>query len=492
MAVTRSRSVQRDTGSESPVIDTTTTPSRSQSRARSRTPSATTRESRKTKKAAPGKTTWGRHSDASMVDVATVSLIFVFAPILVSYFVVACDKYQCAISGPAMDLWSNMSLSEFWETKVTKPTVHSYKIYVAWLAFQAFLALFVPGPVGYGQVTPAGHKLKYNVNGLNCWVVTHILFFVCTYYLDLFKPTIIFDNWPQIVWAMHTYGYLLTFFCFAKAYIAPTYPDDNKVSTSHIYNMFMGIECNPRIGNLDFKLFHNGRIGIILWTLINLSFAAKQYELYGHVTNSMVLLNLFHALYVLDFFYNEDWYLRTIDICHDHFGFYLAWGDAVWLPVMYTLQGYYLVQNPVQLAWPWAAAIFALCAGGYYIFRSVNEQKDRFRMDPENCIIWGKPATYIKAQYTTADGDTRTSHLLTSGWWGISRHANYLGDLMMSLAFCLTCGFQHILPYFYIIYMSILLGGRVFRDETKCQAKYGKYWDQYTRAVPYRYIPGVW
>ena len=38
---------------------------------------------------------------------------------------------------------------------------------------------------------------------------------------------------------------------------------------------------------------------------------------------------------------------------------------------------------------------------------------------------------------------------------------------MMSLAFCLTCGFGYILPYFYIIYMSILLGGRVFRDEAK-------------------------
>jgi hypothetical protein len=35
-------------------------------------------------------------------------------------------------------------------------------------------------------------------------------------------------------------------------------------------------------------------------------------------------------------------YLRTIDIAHDHFGFYLAWGDVVWLPFMYTLQSQYL------------------------------------------------------------------------------------------------------------------------------------------------------
>lgn len=41
---------------------------------------------------------------------------------------------------------------------------------------------------------------------------------------------------------------------------------------------------------------------------------------------------------MLDFFWNETWYLKTIDICHDHFGWYLGWGDCVWLPYLYTLQ----------------------------------------------------------------------------------------------------------------------------------------------------------
>lgn len=44
------------------------------------------------------------------------------------------------------------------------------------------------------------------------------------------------------------------------------------------------------------------------------------------------------AIYVLDFFWNETWYLKTMDICHDHFGWYLGWGDCVWLPYLYTLQ----------------------------------------------------------------------------------------------------------------------------------------------------------
>lgn len=55
----------------------------------------------------------------------------------------------------------------------------------------------------------------------------------------------------------------------------------------------MGIEFNPRVGKwFDFKLFFNGRPGIVAWTLINLSYMAKQQELYGHVTNSMILVNV--------------------------------------------------------------------------------------------------------------------------------------------------------------------------------------------------------
>lgn len=61
----------------------------------------------------------------------------------------------------------------------------------------------------------------------------------------------------------------------------------------------MGVEFNPRIGKwFDFKLFFNGRPGIVAWTLINLSFAAKQQELYGHVTNSMVLVNVLQVAWL--------------------------------------------------------------------------------------------------------------------------------------------------------------------------------------------------
>jgi steroid 5-alpha reductase family enzyme len=73
------------------------------------------------------------------------------------------------------------------------------------------------------------------------------------------------------------------------------------------------------------------------------------------------------------------------------------------------------------------------------MFRGANNQKRRFRCDHAG-LIWGQPAQFIE---TSSGG-----RLLTSGWWGLSRHMNYLGDLLMSLAWSLPSGFASPLPYF--------------------------------------------
>jgi 7-dehydrocholesterol reductase len=125
------------------------------------------------------------------------------------------------------------------------------------------------------------------------------------------------------------FGYALTFFAYFKANYFSSHPQDNKYSGSFLYDLIMGVEFNPRIGNVDFKLFFNGRPGIVLWNILNLCYAYKQFETFGTLSNTMIALNVLQFAYILDFFWYEAWYLKTIDIAHDHFGFYLAWGDLV-------------------------------------------------------------------------------------------------------------------------------------------------------------------
>lgn len=419
-------------------------------------------------------------------------------PIFFCWFCyVSIHTYNGSLLLAAKDLATSVSsgkgLKFLWST-IPSVTLEGAGLYFGWILVQAVFYLFMPGPIGFGQMTPGGNIVKYNCNGLNSWVITHVAL-ISGVYAGCFQSTILFDNIGSFFVLANISGLALSFFALFKAYVFPTHEEDRRFTDSIIYDFFMGIEHNPRIGDLDFKLFFNGRPGILAWTLINLSCLAKQYQLYGHVTNSMILVNVLHAMYVVDFFYKEDWYLRTMDIAHDHFGFYLAWGDLTWLPFMYTIQCYYLVYNPVQLTSLAAVAVALLGLAGYVIFRSVNSQKDRFRIDMQKngkSMIWGKPAKYIPATYFTTDGKLHQSPLLMSGWWGISRHFNYVGDLMGSLAYCLPCGFTHLLPYFYIIYMTILLVHRVYRDDVRCREKYGKFWERYCQEVPYRILPYVY
>ncbi|KAB5558839.1 hypothetical protein PHYPO_G00021800 [Pangasianodon hypophthalmus] len=456
---------------------------------------------RKERKAETGQ--WGRAWEVDWFSLTGVILLLCLAPFIVFFFVMACDQYQCSVSLVLLDMYNgDASPLSIWK-QAPSFTWTAAKIYATWVTFQMVLYMCIPdvthkvlpgyvGGVQEGARTPAGLINKYQINGLQCWIITHALWVANAYHFHWFSPTIIFDNWIPLLWCTNILGYTVSIFVFIKAYLFPTNPEDCKFTGNLFYDFMMGIEFNPRIRKwFDFKLFFNGRPGIVAWTLINLSYAAKQQELYGHVTNSMILVNVLQAIYVLDFFWNEAWYLKTIDICHDHFGWYLGWGDCVWLPFLYTLQGLYLVYNPIQLSTPYAWAVLVLGLVGYYIFRSANHQKDLFRRTQGECKIWGSKPTFIECSYRSADGGIHKSKLLTSGFWGAARHLNYTGDLLGALAYCMACSHGHLLPYFYIVYMTILLLHRCIRDEHRCSSKYGKDWKRYTATVRYRLLPGI-
>jgi 7-dehydrocholesterol reductase len=245
-------------------------------------------------------------TDIGFLTIAGCVFLLLVCPLFVAYVWSTCSNFQCSLTGPLDVLISQSFSLDALLTVLPKPTLFGFQLYFFWLFFQALLYVVLPGKIGYGQMTPAGHILPYVVNGLLAWFVTHFLFIAVSLYTGWYKLSIIHDNWGPLLIAANCYGYFLTVFSFVKAYLFPSHPEDRKFSSSSIYNLFMGIEFNPRFGKyFDFKLFHNGRPGIVAWTLINFSFAAAQYNQIGYVTNSMLLLNWLHFVYVIDFFYNE-------------------------------------------------------------------------------------------------------------------------------------------------------------------------------------------
>jgi len=359
---------------------------------------------------------------------------------------------------------------------------------------QVVLYYVLPGEVVSGVPLDAkGTRLKYPLNGLRSMFVS-VGIMVTLAYLGVISPTIAYDLFPQLVFTATVFSYAMSIYLYAyslwcsrsggRYLTAETQLAAHGNSGNVLYDFFIGRSLNPRVfGGLDLKYFCELRPGLVAWFLINLSMAAKQYEKSGgSISASMCLVCIFQAYYVWDALYSEAAILTTMDITTDGFGWMLAFGDLAWVPFTYCTQARFLVDHPAELAPLSVLGILGVKALGFWIFRGSNGQKNEFRSNPHS------PAVRHLKFIETASG----SKLLISGWWGMARHMNYLGDLLMGLAWCLPCGVQSPIPYFYSIYFTTLLVHRERRDEEKCRKKYGKDWERYTALVPYRILPYVY
>ncbi|XP_061608697.1 delta(14)-sterol reductase TM7SF2 isoform X3 [Phyllopteryx taeniolatus] len=352
---------------------------------------------------------------------------------------------------------------------------------LSWIALHAFLYLLPFGKVSEGIVLRDGTRLKYPINGFRSLCVSGALLVLLVL---LGAPLgLLFKLMLPLATCAIGVSFVLSVCLYVRSFWAPPHALASGGNTgSPVYDLFIGRELNPRIAHFDLKYFCELRPGLIGWVVINFGMLMREVELRGSASLAMVLVNSFQLLYVADALWNEEAVLTTMDIVRDGFGFMLVFGDLTWVPFTYGLQAAFLVEHPQALSPLGVAAIVTLNGIGYYIFRKSNSQKNQFRRNPTH------PSVARLETIATATG----KRLLVSGWWGLVRHPNYLGDLLMALAWSLPCGSSHLLPYFYVIYFTVLLIHREARDERHCRAKYGLAWDAYCRRVPYRILPFIY
>ncbi|XP_068116094.1 delta(14)-sterol reductase TM7SF2 [Hyperolius riggenbachi] len=403
-------------------------------------------------------------------SLGALALLFLL-PGTVLYLLVTCNSDDTSVlrlPGPFPDLES------LWNPS-------ALILLLCWVALQAVLYMLPMGTITEGIALRDNTRLKYKINAFHAFLVTAVIAGIA---VAIQLPlSYVYDHFLQFAVASALLSLALSIFLYMKSLAAPESalaPGGN--SGNPLYDFFIGHELNPRIGSFDLKYFCELRPGLIGWCLINLCFLMKETELRGSPSLSMILVCGFQALYVVDALWHEEAILTTMDIVHDGFGFMLAFGDLCWVPFTYSLQAYFLVRHPQELSTAAALVIVLINAIGYIIFRGSNSQKNAFRRDPSDPSVAGLETI------PTATG----KRLLVSGWWGLVRHPNYLGDLIMALAWSLPCGLAHILPYFYVIYFTGLLIHREARDEHQCLKKYGLAWQEYCRRVPYRIFPYIY
>uniref|UniRef100_A0A0E0FLF3 Delta(14)-sterol reductase n=1 Tax=Oryza nivara TaxID=4536 RepID=A0A0E0FLF3_ORYNI len=313
------------------------------------------------------------------------------------------------------------------------PSWSAVVVLFSYLGYLATAGAVLPGKLVPGAVLPDLSRLHYRCNGLVSLLLLLVLS-ALSVYMGWMSPTVIADRGIELL------------------------------SATFIFSVIL----NPHFMGVDLKFFFV-RAGMMAWLFINLSLFAKSY-LSGSANLSVILYQFFCAWYIVDYFVHEELMTSTWDIIAERLGFMLVFGDLVFIPFTFTIQGWWLLRNNVELSLLAATVNCFIFVIGYLVFRGANKQKHVFKKSPK-ALIWGKPPKLVGGK------------LLVSGYWGIARHCNYLGDILLALSFSLPCGTSSVIPYFYPTYLFILLIWRERRDEARCSEKYKEIWVEYCKLI---------
>ncbi|XP_016469755.1 delta(14)-sterol reductase isoform X2 [Nicotiana tabacum] len=318
------------------------------------------------------------------------------------------------------------------------PLWTSAAMLLSFFLYLATVGSILPGKLVPGVILSDGTRLHYRCNGLLSLLLLVLLLGVGAQ-MNLVSPTAIADRGFELLSTTFIFSVLVTLMLYLAGCNSREKSSSLKphVSGNLIDDWWFGIQLNPNFIGIDLKFFFV-RAGMMGWLLINLSVLAKCI-IEAKLSQSIILYQLFCGLYILDYFFYEEFMTSTWDIIAERLGFMLVFGDLVFIPFTFSIQGWWLLSNKVELT---TAAVIA------------------------NCLVF----------------------LIG----GIARHCNYLGDLLLALSFSLPCGISSAVPYFYPIYLLILLIWRERRDEARCAEKYKDVWTEYRKLVPWRILPYVY
>ena len=337
------------------------------------------------------------------------------------------------------------------------------------------LHYWLPGRwiTGYVKHSETGELLKYRLNGRLVLIVCIALWFLLGYM-----------GWVPYDWLYTVRWYSLagafTIGLIFSLWMVLPYPSTGK---PFLADLFLGRLENPQLqgGRIDAKMWLY-LIGAVMLELNVLSFGGHHHMTHGDAASPGIFLcSGLLTYFVFDYLSFEKVHLYTYDIFAERVGFKLGWGCLTFYPFFYAIALWSAVDLPQSgmSGWGYAGAAITFFLG-WTLARGANMQKFFFKTQP------GKPFLGIRPE-SISDGERS---LLVNGFWGLSRHVNYLGEILMASGIAWSVGYPDMIwPWLYPLYYVALLFPRQLDDDKRCAAKYGDLWGKYKERVKYRIVP---
>jgi protein-S-isoprenylcysteine O-methyltransferase Ste14 len=363
---------------------------------------------------------------------------------------------------------------------VTDARALAIGFFAPWLVGALVLALHLVVPARWvaGYVRDdRGEPLRYRLNGLRVLVVTLALYYAAGRFGVVPWDFLWVHRWESLGGACA----LGLAFTFAIVWTAPP------TGRGALADLYFGRRPNPRWRNgvVDAKMVLY-MFGAILLALNVVSFAAHQWMAHPDAPSpGVVLYAALFLFFVSEYLFFEEVHLYTYDFFAERVGYKLGWGCLAFYPYFYCVGLWSEAARPDPGARAWLLAGSAIVFfGGWSLSRGANLQKFLFKTRPDAKLLG------FFSPVAIGDGPHK---LLCSGFWRVSRHVNYLGEILMAIGLALALGRPlDPWPWLYPLYYVALLLPRQADDDRRCAEKYGALWSEYCKRVPYRIVPGVY
>jgi len=328
---------------------------------------------------------------------------------------------------------------------------------------------------GYVKSDATGEVLKYRTNGRFVLAASIILWFLLGY-SGLVRFTWLYETrWLGLIGAC-VIGLAFSFSIVLR------YPSTGR---SFFADLWFGRAKDVQLadGFVDAKVWFY-LVGAVMLELNVLSAAAFHLQHAASINPGFLLGCAMLTWFCIEYLVFERVHLWTYDFIAERVGFKLGFGCLAFYPYFYAVALWFTAALPNPHLPGWLTVLFgALFLCGWVLTRGSNMQKYLFKTAPGRSFLWITPEVLT-------DGN---NSLLVNGFWGVSRHINYLGETIQAVAIALAAGYFGVWEvWLYPAYYVALFVSRQADDDRLCRAKYGELWDEYTARVRYRIVPRLY
>ena len=300
------------------------------------------------------------------------------------------------------------------------------------MLMQLVLAITMPGYHQKGLPVPSlkYKALDYNCNALGCFYAT-ILIASGLHVTHTFRLNEIIDNFGPLM----TVAIIVGFICsYGIYFLTLAFGEPLRMSGNFFYDVFMGACLNPRILNVDIKMWAEVRIPWVLLFGIAVSGACKQFDEYGYVSPNMAFMVLATGLYINACAKGEECIPQTWDMAYEKFGFMLCFWNFAGVPFTYCYPILWLINHhPDEYRWsiPTYVALYGTLLSAYYVFDTAMAQKSHFKRQMQGEYKYRKAFPQLWGSIIENPKYMESKHgskLLVDGWWKHLRKPNYTAD----------------------------------------------------------------